>query len=151
MPFWAPLALLGFHPAHDRRRAAISLLYQYWIHTESIGEARRRSSGCSTRPRTTACTTASNQQYLDKNHGGILIIWDRLFGTFEPEVERPVYGLTKNIDTFNPLPHRHPRVRRHRQGHAAPRALRTRLARAFRNPAWKPPEGKAAPPSTLPA
>ena len=44
----------------------------------------------------------SNQQYLDRNHGSILIIWDRLFGTFEPEDEPVVYGLTKNIDTFNP-------------------------------------------------
>jgi hypothetical protein len=43
----------------------------------------------------------SNRQYLDRNHGSILIVWDRLFGTFEPEGERTVYGLTKNIDTFN--------------------------------------------------
>ena len=44
----------------------------------------------------------SNRQYLDRNHGSILILWDRLFGTFEPEGERVVYGLTKNINTFNP-------------------------------------------------
>ena len=44
----------------------------------------------------------SNQQYLDRNHGSILIIWDKCFGTFEPEREPVVYGLTKNIDTFNP-------------------------------------------------
>ena len=46
---------------------------------------------------------ATNPQYLDRNHAGILIIWDRMFGTFEPEVEKPVYGLVKNIHTFNPL------------------------------------------------
>jgi hypothetical protein len=45
----------------------------------------------------------SNLKYLDKNHGGILIIWDRLFGTFQPEEERPVYGLTKNIESYNPV------------------------------------------------
>ena len=45
----------------------------------------------------------SNHQYLDKNYGGILIVWDRLFGTFEPEGERVRYGLTKNIETFNPV------------------------------------------------
>ena len=45
--------------------------------------------------------TSSNQEYLDKNYGGILIVWDRLFGTFEPERSPVVYGLTKNIDTFN--------------------------------------------------
>ena len=45
----------------------------------------------------------TNRQYLDRNHGSILIVWDRLFGTFEPEDEPVVYGLTKNIDTFNPV------------------------------------------------
>lgn len=44
----------------------------------------------------------SDLKYLDKNHAGILIIWDRLFGSFQPEEERPVYGLTKNIESFNP-------------------------------------------------
>ena len=46
---------------------------------------------------------ATNPQYLDRNHAGIFIIWDRLFGSFEPEVEKPVYGLTTNINTFNPV------------------------------------------------
>ena len=45
---------------------------------------------------------ASQGSYLDRNFGGMLIVWDRMFGTFEPEVERPVYGLTHNIDTYNP-------------------------------------------------
>ena len=45
----------------------------------------------------------ANKQYLDKNYGGILIVWDKLFGTFEPEVRRIKYGLTKNIHTFNPI------------------------------------------------
>ena len=45
----------------------------------------------------------TNPQYLDRNYAGILIVWDRLFGTFEPERERVKYGLTKNLDTFNPL------------------------------------------------
>ena len=46
---------------------------------------------------------ATNLKYLDRNHAGILIIWDRMFGTFQPEEERPVYGLTKNVNTFNPV------------------------------------------------
>ena len=58
---------------------------------------------CSTPRRTTGCTTARNREYLDRNHGSILILWDRLFGTFEEEDEPVVYGLTRNIDTFNPL------------------------------------------------
>ena len=46
---------------------------------------------------------ATNPQYLDRNHAGIFIIWDCFFGTFAPEVEKPVYGLVKNIETYNPL------------------------------------------------
>jgi sterol desaturase/sphingolipid hydroxylase (fatty acid hydroxylase superfamily) len=45
----------------------------------------------------------SNQRYLDRNHAGILIVWDRIFGTFEPEQQLPVYGLTQNINSYNPL------------------------------------------------
>ena len=46
---------------------------------------------------------ATNPQYLDRNHAGIFIIWDRIFGSFEPEIEKPIYGLTTNIHTFNPI------------------------------------------------
>ena len=56
----------------------------------------------------------SNQKYIDRNHGSILIIWDRLFGTFQREEEPVVYGLTKNIETYSPAAHRHARVPRHR-------------------------------------
>jgi hypothetical protein len=45
----------------------------------------------------------SNPRYLDRNHAGVLIIWDRLFGSFEPECEKVIYGLTKNISSYNPL------------------------------------------------
>ena len=57
-PFWMPLALLGFPPWMIFTQQAISLIYQFWIHTERIGKLPRRSSSSSTRPRTTACTTA---------------------------------------------------------------------------------------------
>ena len=80
---------------------AINLLYQYWIHTETI-----RTLGPAEQVLNTASHHrvhhGSNPQYLDRNHGSILIVWDKLFGTFEPEDEPVVYGLTKNIDTFNP-------------------------------------------------
>lgn len=152
VPFWAPLALLGFNPAYIVAMQSISLLYQYWIHTESIGKLGPLEWVLNT-PSHHRVHHASNTQYLDKNHGGILIIWDRLFGTFAPEVERPVYGLTTNIHTYNPF-----RIAAHEYAAIAkdlkrPEPLRTRLARVFRNPAWKPSEEKAAPPppSTLTA
>jgi sterol desaturase/sphingolipid hydroxylase (fatty acid hydroxylase superfamily) len=136
-PFWAPLALLGFHPAMIVTAKSISLLYQYWIHTESIGRLGPLEWVLNT-PSHHRVHHASNQQYLDKNYAGILIIWDRLFRTFEPEVEKPVYGLTKNIHTFNPLRicfHEFAAILRDVR---RPEPLRLRLARAFRNPAWKP-------------
>jgi sterol desaturase/sphingolipid hydroxylase (fatty acid hydroxylase superfamily) len=148
-PFWAPLALLGFHPAMIVVAQSISLLYQYWIHTESIGRLGVLEWVLNT-PSHHRVHHASNPQYLDKNYAGVLIIWDRLFGTFEPEVERPIYGLTKNIQTFNPL-----RICFHEfaailKDLRRPEPLRIRLGRAFRNPAWKPEGEQTSPPSTLP-
>ncbi len=101
---WIPYGLLaraGVRPYLISQARAINLLYQYWIHTETI-----RSIG----PAESVLNTAShhrvhhgsNSQYLDRNHGSILIVWDKLFGTFEPEDEPVVYGLTKNIESFNP-------------------------------------------------
>ena len=65
----------------------VNLLYQYWIHTDTIREARARSRRCFNTPSHHRVHHGSNQQYLDRNHGSILIIWDRLFGTFEREDE----------------------------------------------------------------
>ena len=135
LPFWAPLALLGVPPWMIFLQQSVSLLYQFWMHTERDRAAAAAGRvGASTRPRTTACTTASNAQYLDRNYGGILIIWDRLFGTFEPEGERVVYGLTKNIAHAQPAEGGDPRVRRDLARRARRRPLarpgRLRLARA---------------------
>ena len=149
LPFWAPLALLGFHPAMIVVAKSISLLYQYWIHTESIGRLGPLEWVLNT-PSHHRVHHASNPQYLDKNYAGILIIWDRLFGTFESEVEKPVYGLTKNIHTYNPLRicfHEFAAILRDVR---RPEPLRIRLGRAFRNPAWKPEQEETSPPSTLP-
>jgi sterol desaturase/sphingolipid hydroxylase (fatty acid hydroxylase superfamily) len=80
----------------------------------------------------------ANFGYLDRNYGGILIVWDRLFGTFQPEGERVVYGLTKNIDTFNPV-----RVAFHEwcaiwDDLRRARSWRTRVGHLFRGPGWVP-------------
>ncbi len=98
---WIPL--LGFHPAMILMQMSISLLYQYWIHTELIVKMPKWFEFFFNTPSHHRVHHATNPQYLDRNHAGILIIWDRLFGTFEPEVEKPIYGLTKNIETHNPL------------------------------------------------
>jgi len=101
--FWVPLILIGFHPVMVLVQMSISLLYQYWIHTELIDRMPRWFEAVMNTPSHHRVHHATNPQYLDRNHAGIFIIWDRLFGTFEPEVEKPVYGLVKNIDTYNPI------------------------------------------------
>jgi sterol desaturase/sphingolipid hydroxylase (fatty acid hydroxylase superfamily) len=148
--FWVPMALVGFSPAMIVIAQSISLLYQYWIHTEAIRWLGPLEWVLNT-PSHHRAHHASNPQYLDKNYGGILIIWDRLFGTFEPEVEPPVYGLTKNLSTYNPV-----RIAFHEFGAIVrdlrrPEPLRVRLGRVFRNPAWKPTEEETRPVSTLPS
>ena len=101
--FWIPLVLIGFHPLVIMFQMSISLLYQYWIHTELIDKLPKWFEFIFNTPSHHRVHHATNPQYLDRNHAGIFIIWDQIFGTFEPEVEKPVYGLTTNIDTFNPV------------------------------------------------
>ena len=96
------LALLGVRPALIEQARALNLIYQFWIHTEVIGSLGSLERILNT-PSHHRVHHGSNRRYLDRNHGSILIIWDRLFGTFEPEGEPVVYGLTRNIDTFNPV------------------------------------------------
>ena len=101
--FWLPLPLLGFHPVMILAQMSISLIYQYWIHTELIIKMPKWFESIFNTPSHHRVHHATNPQYLDRNHAGILIIWDKIFGSFEPEVEKPAYGLVKNIDTFNPV------------------------------------------------
>jgi sterol desaturase/sphingolipid hydroxylase (fatty acid hydroxylase superfamily) len=96
------LGLLGVRPALIEHARGVNLIYQFWIHTETIRRLGRLEKVLNT-PSHHRVHHGSNRQYLDRNHGSILILWDRLFGTFEEEDERVVYGLTRNIKTYNPL------------------------------------------------
>ncbi len=100
--FWLWMPLAGFPPVMILTLQSISLIYQFWIHTELVRSMGPLENVLNT-PSHHRVHHASNPQYIDRNHGGTLIIWDRMFGTYEPEVERPVYGLTKNIHTYNPF------------------------------------------------
>ncbi len=95
------LCLAGISPELVATARGVNLLYQFWIHTETIGRLGPTEAVLNT-PSHHRVHHGSNRQYLDRNHGSILIVWDRLFGTFEPEDEPVVYGLTKDIKTFNP-------------------------------------------------
>lgn len=103
--FWLWLPLLGFHPAMIMLQMSISLLYQFWIHTEAINKMPKWFEAIFNTPSHHRVHHGNNPIYLDRNHAGILIIWDKLFGTFQPELEseRVNYGLVKNINTFNPI------------------------------------------------
>ncbi|WP_412985495.1 sterol desaturase family protein [Pontimicrobium sp. IMCC45349] len=103
--FWLWLPLLGFHPAMIMLQMSISLLYQFWIHTEAIDKLPKWFEAVMNTLSHHRVHHGSNPLYLDRNHAGILIIWDKLFGTFQPELkeEKVVYGLVSNIDTYNPI------------------------------------------------
>ncbi|OIQ29077.1 MAG: C-5 sterol desaturase [Bacteroidetes bacterium MedPE-SWsnd-G2] len=103
--FWLWLPLLGFHPAMILLQMSISLIYQFWIHTEAIKKMPKWFESVFNTPSHHRVHHGSNPIYLDRNHAGIFIIWDKLFGTFQPELEseKVNYGLTENINTFNPI------------------------------------------------
>lgn len=100
--FLIPMILIGFTPF----QAIVGLLFvaqfQTWIHTERIQKLGWLDEIFNT-PSVHRVHHGSNDQYLDKNYGGILILWDKLFGTFQREEEKVVYGLTKNIHSNNPI------------------------------------------------
>lgn len=103
--FWTPLPLLGFDPAMVLTMIALNLIYQFWVHTETVKQLPGWVEFLFNTPKHHRVHHAANLRYLDQNHGGVLIIWDRFFGTFAEEQpdDPPVYGLTKNLVGYNPF------------------------------------------------
>ena len=131
-----PMPLLGFSPAMTRKAAELNLLYQYWIHTEAVDQLRPKLERVLNTPSHHRVHHGANPQYIDKNYGGILIVWDKLFGTFEPEVRKVKYGLTKNIKTFNPIKIGYHEFADLARDVGAARSWRERLGYVFRSPGW---------------
>ena len=102
---WVPLMWLGFPPWMVAIEKGISLVYQYWVHTEAIRRLPKPIEAVFNTPSHHRVHHARNPRYLDRNYAGILIIWDRMFGTFQAELdEEPCrYGLVHNLGTFNVL------------------------------------------------
>jgi sterol desaturase/sphingolipid hydroxylase (fatty acid hydroxylase superfamily) len=100
---YIPLALVGVPVWMIFLSQAIVLLFQYPLHTERIGKLHPAIEFIFNTPSHHRVHHGSNNPYLDKNYAGILIIWDRLFGSYADEVEQVRYGLTHNIDTYNPI------------------------------------------------
>ena len=101
-PFYLPMAFLGVPTLAFATLNALSTLYQFWIHTELVRKIGPLERILNT-PSSHRVHHAVNPRYLDRNYAAVLIVWDRLFGTYVPERERPVYGVTKPIQSFNPL------------------------------------------------
>lgn len=101
--FYIPLALIGVPTEVFLGAYALDLLYQFFIHTELVDKLPRPLEWLFNTPSHHRVHHGVQDQYLDKNYGGILVIWDRLFKTFEPEDERVVYGTTVPLGSYNPL------------------------------------------------
>lgn len=97
-----PLAIAGFSTKLMIGVAAWNLLYQFWIHTEFINKMGFLELFMNT-PSHHRVHHGRNPKYIDKNHAGVFIIWDKLFGTFQAEEEKPVYGITTPINSWNPF------------------------------------------------
>lgn len=100
--FYLPMAVAGVPPLVFGVVALIDLLYQFWVHTEHVGKLGWFDRWfCS--PSNHRVHHAVNERYLDRNYGGVLIVWDRLFGSFQEEGERCVYGTRSPLDSWDPL------------------------------------------------
>lgn len=100
-----PLFLIGFHPAMLAFVGGLNLIYQFWIHTETIDRMPRWFEAVMNTPSHHRVHHATNPRYLDKNYAGVFIVWDKWLGTFEPERtdDPPRYGIVKNLGSFNLL------------------------------------------------
>jgi sterol desaturase/sphingolipid hydroxylase (fatty acid hydroxylase superfamily) len=135
--FYPLLAFLGVPTLVFATVNAVHTLYQFWIHTELVGKLGFFEEIFNT-PSHHRVHHAINPQYLDKNHGGILIVWDRMFGTFAREEEPPRYGVVKPFESVNPLwAQLEPLVALARASAAAPR-FSDKLRMWFASPAWVP-------------
>ncbi|AMO61151.1 sterol desaturase [Mycolicibacterium phlei] len=140
----AVLPLLGVPPAVVFASFSANLIYQFWIHTERIDKLWRPIEFVFNTPSHHRVHHGMDPEYLDKNYGGILIIWDRMFGSFQPEIFRPHYGLTKQVDTYNIWKlETHEYVAMFRDAARATR-WRDRLGYLFGPPGWTPAEQPAA-------
>ncbi|MEZ0381790.1 MULTISPECIES: sterol desaturase family protein [Mycobacteriaceae] len=141
---WIPLPLLGIPPWMVFAAFSVNLIYQFWVHTERIDKLPRVIEFIFNTPSHHRVHHGMDQEYLDKNYGGILIVWDRLFGSFAPERFRPRYGLTKQVDTFNII-----KLQIHEYASIladvrAAKRWRDRLGYVFGPPGWQPASSRAS-------
>jgi alkylglycerol monooxygenase len=100
--FYIPIMFLGFPLWMFLTMHGFNLIYQFWIHTRLVGKLGFAEKIFNT-PSHHRVHHGINEQYLDKNYGGVLIIWDRLFGSFTEEDEEPRYGILHQLESHNPI------------------------------------------------
>jgi sterol desaturase/sphingolipid hydroxylase (fatty acid hydroxylase superfamily) len=101
--FFTPIPLLGFDPIVFLICHQIAVIFQFWVHTEVIPKLPAPIEFLFVTPSHHRVHHAKNTKYIDKNYGSTFIIWDRLFNTFQEEEETPIYGITKQINSYNPI------------------------------------------------
>jgi sterol desaturase/sphingolipid hydroxylase (fatty acid hydroxylase superfamily) len=136
---WIPLAFLGYSPTMILTMQGFNLFYQFWLHTEAVRRLPAWFEYLFNTPSHHRVHHASNPRYLDRNYAGVLMVWDRWFGTFEAERDDdpPVYGILNNIRTFNPI-----RIALHEwwalgRDLIRARSLREVLGGVFGPPGWR--------------
>ena len=147
--FYLPLAILGFEPEMLLTAGALNLIYQFWVHTQFVGKLGWYEWFFVT-PSNHRGHHAQNSIYIDKNYGGVFILWDRLFGTYqeENELDKPIYGIRGAVQSWNPL-----WVNAQIYAQLCADAWRTenwwhKLTLWFRRTGWRPPDVEAKYPLT---
>ena len=132
-----PLAFMGFAPEAIVFGIVAVLAYQTWLHTELIGKLGPLEWILNT-PSHHRVHHGSDAKYLDRNYGGILIIWDRIWGTFQEEEETPRYGLTRDFDSRNPIKVWFSEWPELLRDLFKSRSLSEAFSYLFRGPGWRP-------------
>lgn len=136
--FFLPLPLLGVSPVGVYLAFSINLIYQFFVHTETIERLPRPVELVFNTPSHHRVHHGSDPIYLDKNYAGILIVWDRMFGTFQPELFRPTYGLTHPVETYHLIKLQYGDYAALWRDVRDARCWRDRLGYLFMPPGWAP-------------
>ena len=135
---WLPLPLLGVPPWMIYFVFSINLIWQFHLHTEKIEKFPRWWEFIFNTPSHHRVHHGSDPIYLDRNYAGMLIIWDRMFGSFQPELHRPTYGLTVPVETYNVWSLQYGEYKRIWQDVSRATGLKDRLGYVFGPPGWAP-------------
>lgn len=136
--FYGVLAWLGVSPVIYVLSYAVNRFYQFWIHTEVVDRGPAPVEWLLNTPSHHRVHHGVEDKYLDRNYGAVLIIWDRLFGSFQPEEERPTYGTTVPLRSYNPLWANFSHIDRIRKLSALAKRPIEKLWAWFAHPAWLP-------------